>query len=190
MIPAQASRRNRNQCGFTLLEVLISMVVITIGLVSLLAVFATAMAATQDAQEDMIAKQLASEAMESIVTARDSAQITWAQINNVSNGGIFVDGVAPINLPGADGLVGTADDAVAGPEILTLPGPDGIVGTADDQQLSLANFSRTIAITPVISGGATTPDLRTVTITISYITPHFKATTKTYVLSDYISQYR
>jgi len=179
-----------SQRGFSLLEVLISMVVLTVGMVSLLAVFGTAMAATQDAQEDMIAKQLASESMESILTARDSAQLTWASINNVSNGGVFVDGPMTINLAGADGIVGTADDIPAGPELLTLPGPDGIVGTADDQQLSLANFSRTIVISPVVSAGSTTADLRNITITISYITPQFKAIKKNYVLTSFISQYR
>lgn len=180
----------KRQTGFSLLEVLISMVVLTVGMVSLLAVFGTAIAATQDSQEDMIAKQLASEAMESILTARDSSEITWAQINNVPSGGIFVIGAKPINLPGGDGIVGTADDAAAGPEILTSPGPDGIVGTADDQQISLANFSRTILISPVINGGVTTPDLRSITITITYVSPQFKAINKTYVLNSFISQYR
>ncbi len=180
----------KRQTGFSLLEVLISMVVLTVGMVSLLAVFGTAIAATQDSQEDMIAKQLASEAMESILTARDSSQITWAQINNVPTGGIFVTGAKPINLPGGDGIVGTADDTAAGPEILTSPGRDGIVGTADDQQISLANFTRTIAITPVINGGVTTPDLRNITITITYVSPQFKAINKTYVLTSFISQYR
>ena len=178
----------KQQRGFSLLEVLISMVVLTVGMVSLLAVFGAAMAATQDSQEDMIAKQLASEAMESILTARDSSQIVWSQINNVANGGIFVDGQKPINLAGPDGLVGTADDA--GSEILTSPGPDGITGTADDQQISLANFKRTIVISPVINGGATTPDLRNVVITITYVTPQFKAISKNYVLTSFISQYR
>jgi len=166
------------------------MVVLTVGMVSLLAVFGTAIAATQDAQEDMIAKQLASEAMESILTARDSSQVTWAKINNVANGGIFVDGSKPINLAGADGIIGTADDTPAGPQVLTLPGPDGIVGTADDQPLSLANFSRTILISPVVNAGATTPDLRNITITITYVTPQFKAISKNYVLTSLISQYR
>lgn len=179
----------KHQSGFSLLEVLISMVVLTVGMVSLLAVFGTAMAATQDAQEDMIAKQLASEAMESILTARDSSQLIWAQINNVSNGGIFVDGSMTINLPGGDGIVGTADDIPAGPEILLVPGPDGTVG-AGAQQLSLANFSRTTVISPVISAGATTPDLRNITITITYVTPQFKAIRKNYVLTSFISQYR
>ena len=95
-----------------------------------------------------------------------------------------------VDVGGADGIVGTADDIPAGPELLTLPGPDGIVGTADDQQLSLANFSRTTVIAPVVSAGATTADLRNITITISYVAPQFKAIKKNYVLTSFISQYR
>ena len=38
---------------------MISMVILTVGLVSLLGVFGLAMAATQTSQQDMIAKQLA-----------------------------------------------------------------------------------------------------------------------------------
>ena len=43
--------------GFTMIEVLISVVVLTIGLVSLLAMFTVAIAAVNNSQEDMIAKQ-------------------------------------------------------------------------------------------------------------------------------------
>jgi len=54
------------ECGFMMLEVVISGAILVIGLVALLAVFSLSVAATQSAQEDMIAKQVASEAMESL----------------------------------------------------------------------------------------------------------------------------
>lgn len=173
------------QRGFTLIEVLISIFVITIGLIALLGAFAVAMAATQNAKQDMVAKQLAQEAMESIVTARETANSTWDQIQNVGAGnGIFVVGFMPINKAGADGIIGTADDAVAGAETTQDPGPDGIVGTADDGvPTPLANFQRNISITPTATG-----DLRNVTITIRYSSA--QGTTRTYVLSGMISQYR
>jgi prepilin-type N-terminal cleavage/methylation domain-containing protein len=185
--------RSRNQRGFTLIEVLVSIFVLMIGLVSLLGVFGIAIGTTQTAQEDMIAKQLAQEAMESIYTARETANIQWVQIQNVGTGqipdGIFVTGLQPIKQSGADGICGTADDAAALPETLTLPGADGIVGTPDDVNQSLANFRRSIAITAVISNGGTVFDLRTITITIQYTTPQ-RTVPKTYVLSGFISQYR
>ena len=175
---------SRRQCGFTLLEVLISIVVITIGLISMLGAFGVAMAATQTARQDMVAKQLAQEAMESIVTARETADATWDQINNVGTTGIFVAGPQPINKAGVDGIVGTADDAAALPETMQEPGPDGIVGTADDPAPTpLTNYQRTIAITPTATG-----DLRNVTITIQYSAP--RSATRTYVLAGMISQYR
>ncbi len=183
----------RLEDGFTILEVLISMAVLTIGLLSLLGVFAMAMAKTQSTDQDMIAKQVAQEAYEAIFTARETANISWQQIQNVGTGqvpdGIFVTGLQPIYQPGSDGIIGTADDALASPQTFTLPGPDGIVGTADDQVVSLANFQRSIVITPVVSAGSTAADLRTITITVQYYTAQSKFP-KNFVLSGFISQYR
>ena len=182
--------RKQAERGFSLLEVVISMAVLTVGLVSLLGVFGLAMASTQTSQQDMIPKQLANEALESIVTARNTSQVTWAQVQNVANGGIFLDGTTSIYLPGADGIVGTADDAVAGQQTLTEPGPDGIFGTADDVQIPLTGYQRTILISQVLdSSGNVVPTLRGVNITMQYTTSQAKLP-KTYVLSSFISQYR
>jgi len=182
--------RKQAERGFSLLEVVISMAVLTVGLVSLLGVFGLAMASTQTSQQDMIAKQLANEALESIVTARNTSQVTWAQVQNVANGGIFLDGTTSIYLPGADGIVGTTDDAVAGQQTLTEPGPDGIFGTADDVQIPLTGYQRTILISQVLdSSGNVVPTLRGVNITMQYTTSQAKLP-KTYVLSSFISQYR
>jgi type IV pilus modification protein PilV len=183
---------SRQQRGFTLLEVMISMVVLTVGLVSLLGVFGMAMASTQTAQEDLIAKQLAEEAMESIFTARNTSQLQWSDIQNTSNGGIFMDDpqFQPIYNPGTDGLVGTSASVAAGARVLALPGKDGLVGTADDMQLPLTNFQRSIQITPVVDDSNNPlSDLRTLTVTVQYTTPQFKFK-KNYVLTGYISQYR
>lgn len=181
--------------GFSLLEVLISMVVLTVGLVSLLGVFGLAMAATQTSQQDMIAKQLANEALESIVTARNTSQINWDDIQNVgsincpsspSPCGIFLSGANPIFLPattGANaGIVGTSNHL--GLQTLREPGPDGNYGDADDVMLPLTNYQRTIAITELNPPVAT---LRSVNIIVQYATSQNRQ--KTYVLNSYISQY-
>ena len=184
------SVRRQAEAGFSLLEVVISMAVLTVGLVSLLGVFGLAMASTQTSQQDMIAKQLANEALESIVTARNTSQITWSQIQNIANGGIFLNGMNPIYLAGADGIVGTADDATAGEQTLTDPGPDGIFGTADDVKVPLTDFQRSILITPVYdSQGNLVSTLRGVNISVQYSTPQTHLP-KTYVLTSFISQYR
>ena len=182
--------RKQTERGFSLLEVVISMAVLTVGLVSLLGVFGLAMASTQTSQQDMIAKQLANEALESIVTARNTSQVSWLQVQNIANGGIFMNGANPIYLAGADGIVGTADDAVAGEQTLTEPGPDGIFGTSDDVSIPLTGYQRAILISPVYdSQGNLVTTLRGVNITVQYTTTQAKLP-KTYVLSSFISQYR
>jgi prepilin-type N-terminal cleavage/methylation domain-containing protein len=178
------------QKGFTLIEVMISMVVMTVGLVSLLGVFGLAMASTQTSQQNGISKQLANEALEGVLTARETSNLTWAQIANTGAGGIFLSGFQAINLPGLDGIIGTADDAAAGPQVLQMPGPDGIFGTADDVQLPLSNYQRQIAIVPATdAAGNPIPTLDVVTITVQYNTPQLKIP-QNYVLTTYISQYR
>jgi len=194
MIDGNKIRPRRNPCkrqsGFTLIEVLIATVVLTIGLVGVLSVFAVAIATTQTSQQNLIAKQLANDAMESIFTARNTAQVEWNQIQNVGAGttpdGIFVTGFQPINDSGVDAIYGTADDAVAAPEVLTQTGPDGILGTADDQTVSLAGYQRKIEIAPV----AGTSALRQITITIEYTPRPQFGFKKDYILQGYISQYR
>jgi len=181
--------RKRGESGVSLLEVVISIAVLTVGMVSMLGVFGLAMAATQTSQSDMIAKQLANESYESIITARNTSQITWAMLQNVSNGGIFIDGAQPIYNAGADGIYGTADDAVAGEQTLQDPGADGIYQTVDDVLIPLTGYQRTILIGPVFdASGNVVSTLRSVTITVQYNTPQVK-TGKTYILNSFISQY-
>jgi prepilin-type N-terminal cleavage/methylation domain-containing protein len=187
-------RISQDERGFTLVEVMVSMVILTIGLLSMLSVFGIAMAATQTAQESGTAKQLANEAVEGILTARETANVTWTQIQNTgAAGGIFLSGFQPVDCPGVDGIVGTADDAACGPQILEQPGPTGVyAGTCPpDVCTPLTNFQRQIQILPVFPVGSLVPipTLRQLTVTIQYNTPQFKVP-RQYVLNTFISQYR
>ncbi len=178
--------------GFTLVEVLISMVVLTIGMLSMLGVLGLAMASTQTSQENAIAKQLANEAMEGILTARETANVAWSGIQNTGAGGIFIPGLVPIDCAGVDGIIGTADDAACGPQILEQPGSSGIyAGTCPpDVCYPLTNYSRQILISPVLdSTGNPIPTLRQVQITVQYTTAQLK-TSKQYILTTFISQFR
>lgn len=179
----KAAKRSVDQ-GFTLIEVMIAIVVMSVGILAVIASFATAVAATQSAQEDLIARQKVLEAMESIYTARNSQQIPFASVANVSNGGIFLDGAQTLKCAGPDGLVNTGDDVNCttqagancpdgGAECMVLPGNDGILGTADDVTMSLGNFKRTIAITPTTyptgpNAGSINPNMMAISITVSY----------------------
>ena len=201
----KARGRKQAEGGFSLLEVMISMVILTVGLVSLLGVFGLAMASTQTSQQDMIAKQLANEAYESIVTARNTSQMSWDQIQNASGTqycttspspcGIFIGNAAspvfqPIYNSGADGIFGTADDSNAGEETLEEPGPDGKYGDADDVKIPLTGYQRAIQISPMYDAtGDLIPTLRSVTITMQYATARTKLP-KTYVLNSIISAYQ
>ena len=84
------SPADERQQGFALLETLIAIVVLMIGLLAVLATFAMAIGNTNSVQLDSIARQKATEALESIFTARQTSQITFAKIQNVGAGaGIF-----------------------------------------------------------------------------------------------------
>ncbi len=187
------------QEGFSLLEVVISMSVLTVGMVSLLGVFGLAMASTQTSQLDIIARQLANESYESIITARSTSQISWDDIQNVGSTnctvtgaqtcGLFLGGLQPIYNAGADGIYGTSDDSASGQQTLQDPGPDGVFLTADDTFIPLTGFQRSIAIAGMTdANGDIFTTVRSVIITVQYTVPQ-STTPKTYILSSYVSQY-
>jgi len=155
--------------------------VLSFGVLSLAAVLASGIAYMNSSQSDFIAQQKASEAVESIFTARDSGALLFAQIQNVSNLGIFSDGPQKLCDPGLDGIVGTGDDDCTKPDCIQTPGPDGILGTADDVCMPLSTFTRTIAITTNVGGDA---NLRQITVTMNYTSGRFA---RQYQVVTYIS---
>jgi Tfp pilus assembly protein PilV len=190
------------QAGFSLIEVMIAIVVMTIGLLSVVASIAAAVAATKSAQEDLIARQKALEVLESIYTARNSQQIPFKSINNVASGGVFLSGAQPLLCAGPDGLVGTNDDVSCttvggvtcpdgGAECMVMPGPDGILGgtgAADDVIMSLGNFTRTITISHVLLANGTVNDnMMAVSVTVNYTKAGLPA--RSYTVNGLISQF-
>jgi type II secretory pathway pseudopilin PulG len=182
--------KKSRQSGFTLLEAVISMAVVTVGLIGILASFAAALGSTSMVQSDTIARQKATEALESIYTARQTSQLSFDKIQNVSSGGpgIFVAAMQPLTDPGPDGLDGTLDDVPAAP--ITVPGYTGSQtgSTPSSQQISLSNFQRQITITNVNNAdGTVNANLRQVTITVQY--PGTQGT-RAYTLQALVSAYR
>jgi type II secretory pathway pseudopilin PulG len=157
--------QKRTEMGFSLLETMFAILVLSFGVLSLAAVLASGLAYMSSSQSDFLAQQKASEATESIFTARDSGALLFSQIQNVSNLGIFTDGPVPLCDPGPDGIVGTTDDNCNKPDCIQTPGRDGILGTADDVCMPLQTFTRTIAITTNVGGDT---NLRQITVTMNY----------------------
>lgn len=177
---------------------MISAVVLTIGIVAVIGGLGAAVTATQYAQYDLIARQKALQAMESVYTARNTQQITFAQVANIGSGGIFTVGPTQLLAAGPDGLVNTADDVAypasgpcpAGPECMVLPGPDGILGTADDSALSLVSFTRQIQINKVFEADGVTvdPNLKQIVVTVTYA-KNGGSSTKTFTVQALISAF-
>jgi hypothetical protein len=167
---------------------MVAIVVLTVGVVGVAMVFVRGFSLMGNSQDDLTARIKAQEAIESVFAGRDDQSLTWSQILNVkgasgSDGGIFIDGPCPINDPGPDGIVNTADDCPDGtPEYIVLPGPDGVYGTADDIQVPLTKFKREIQIRPV----GTNANLRSITVIITY---NSNGVQRTYTITTYISPF-
>ena len=163
--------RLRREDGISLMEMMVALVILMIGLLGMAQVFYFGMAIVGTSSAQLIAREKAREAIESVHTARDTRVITWAQIRNAAApdcgawanttgnpGGTFVNGEQNLLAAGPDGLVATGDDT--GQEM--TPGPDNTLGTSDD--VPLAGFTREIAICD-INGNA---NLRQISVTIRY----------------------
>jgi len=188
-------RRGMREKGFTLIETMIALVILTVGIVGVAAMLANGLAYMSMSQYDYIAQQKAAEAVESIFTARDIGQATWSTICNVGStvcsGGIFVVGAQTLCDPGPDGIIDTADDYngtscnIAADAILQ-PVSAGTInansGGAVRTPLSAFQFQRTVAITAV----AGIANLRQIQVTITYNAGRFP---RTYTLTTDISNF-
>lgn len=156
--------------GFSLFEALVALLLLTVALLALAQVLYAGLNIAATSSPNLIAREKAREAIESVHTARDTHTILWAQIRNVAapaacpagttgtGGGTFLNGELDMQAPGPDGLVNTADDT--GME--ALPGPDGEFGTADD--VALNGYTRQVDICDIDGN----PDLRQIVVTIRY----------------------
>lgn len=177
-----------SESGFSLIETMMALGVLTTGVLGAAAVMSAGMQNLGSSPGDVIVTQKATQAIEAVFAARDSHKVPWEQIRNVygesgADDGIFVDGPQPLTMPGNDGIVNTVDDPVGSVETIPLPGPDKTFDTGDDKSQVLNGFTREIAIRDVAGENN---QLRSITVTIVY---HFGTRTRTYKLSTYISAY-
>jgi prepilin-type N-terminal cleavage/methylation domain-containing protein len=185
--------RFEGEDGFSLIEVMVALSILMVGLLGLAQVFYYGLAIAGTSSAQLIAREKAREAIESVHTARDTRVITWAQIRNenapdcatwptttATGGGAFVNGELDLLAAGPDGLVQTADDD--GEEM--TPGPDNTLGTADD--IPLAGFTREISICDVTGNN----NLRQIVVTIRYPgSTAFGMARRAYTLTTFISSF-
>lgn len=178
-VPAAGSRRDD---GFTLVETIVALGILAASLLTLAGIFTAALARASSASADVIAKEQATQAIESIFAGRDTGRLQWADLNNVANGGIFKDGAQPLVGCGADRMCNTTDDDSTGVTV-TKPGPDGQLGTSDDITTGLVNYTREVRITASTTSADT---LREVRVIIEYTVNGFK---RHFEMASYISSY-
>jgi len=169
------TQQRERQKGFTLVEALIAAVILAVGLLALLAMFTTALSATQYAQQDLIARQKAREGLEAIFSARDDGKIGFAQIDNsctVGATGIFKcgwDNLIHVDSD-TDQIMGVdtgpfAEGAIT--DYMLVPDSTGGLNT----QVPLDNFQRQIIIGPYTNPttGLNDPNLKKVQVTVRYL---------------------
>jgi prepilin-type N-terminal cleavage/methylation domain-containing protein len=194
-------QQKRRQRGFSMVEVIIAAVIMTIGLLALLAMFATALANTQFSQEDLIARQKAREGLEAIFSARDDGSIPFAQIDNVCNippppavaTGIFKcgwDNLVRLD-PDTNEVLGVAPPSLLAegtiPDYVLAPDNTGALTV----HVPLTNFQRQIAFSSYITptgpnAGTADPNLRKVTVTVRYFRNGHEVD---YAVNGYISAF-
>jgi prepilin-type N-terminal cleavage/methylation domain-containing protein len=180
------TRSLSSRSGFSLVETIVAIAVLSVGLLSAAAVLTQGMQILTSSPNDVTANQKAAEAIEAVFAARDSHKLSWAQIRNVhgesgSDNGVFLDGPQPMRVAGDDAVVNTADDGDV--ETLTYPGQDQRMGTADDTVVALSGYTREVRIRDIPNENGA---LRSVTVDIRYQT---NTGQRAYTLVTYISTY-
>lgn len=176
-----------SESGISLIEVLLASFILTVTLLAVAMSMGAGIYSMFFTQEQLIAKQKAREALESVFTSRSTQNVTWAQIRNEGDAGIFLDDFQPIREMGGDGIANTEDDAEADMETLHFPGPDGELGTEDDEDRPLTNFERKITISDIMSDEDTVdPDIRLITVVIRF---NIRGYWHSVTVSSYISRF-
>lgn len=160
-----SSRTSRSsEGGFSLLEMVVAMVVLTVGLLGVASAISYALMASNRGRGVTNSKMLVVSALEQMETLRNTGQLNFAEISNSTVAGSSFRGFPSdfrdvSTVPGPDGVFGTADD------LSSAPGPDGNYGTSDDvKDMTRARpgVTRQILITEL------NPLLKKVQVTLRY----------------------
>ena len=168
-------RTKNNEKGFTYIEVIVAILIMTIGVLSLLSAISYAVLREREAEQRNTARQLTNAAMESIFAVRDLQQLSlanrvataianWDAVANVgaTPQGIFLTGYNPIRQDsGFDGIEGTADDACPA-------GANCGVAPNINSSAVIVGYDRQIIITNILEPNSTVSNRRNVVINVRY----------------------
>lgn len=162
--------KKTNEKGFSYLEVIFAILIMTIGIVAALSAISLAMMRETIVENKNNARQITTAALESIFAVRDLRSGTnvnnannplnnWGALsNNVNTGGIFTPGWTPIRRnPGPDGINGTADDVC--PAAVTCAGNTSAV---------VPGYERSIIITDIPEKGISAIRKKKIQISVRY----------------------
>jgi prepilin-type N-terminal cleavage/methylation domain-containing protein len=161
---SQHRRSHRPEAGFSLLEMVVATMILTVGLLGVATAIGYALMASNSGRGITNAKLLVVSALEQMETLRNTGQLNFDEISNSQISGSsfrgFPNTFEPVSsVPGNDGIFGTADD------ISTAAGSDGIWGTSDDtkdQSLIVKGATRQVLITSL------SPTLKKIQVTLKY----------------------
>jgi prepilin-type N-terminal cleavage/methylation domain-containing protein len=143
-------RRRQREGGFSLIEMVIAMFILTIGVLGVAASVGYAMRASNSARGLSNAKLLVVSALEQMETLRNSGQLNFGEISNTQVSGSSFTGFPTTFLP-----------------VSTVPGPDFVYGTLDDPgrtdpTQAVTGVTRQILITSL------SPTLKRIQVTLRY----------------------
>jgi len=165
----QALRKQGNsESGVTILEMVVAMLILTVGLLGLAASIGYAVTVSNKGRNLTNTKLLVVSLLEQMETLRNTEQLTFGQIANqgsVDNTGApktfigFPTAFQSLSInPGPDGIFGTSDDLIS-------PGLDNIYGTSDDtidSTWAVPGYQRQISITNLST------NLKRIQVTLRY----------------------
>jgi type II secretory pathway pseudopilin PulG len=178
--------KHRSEAGFSYVDVMIAIVILSVGILALMSGIAGAVIQSKGQETQLLAKQVASSTMESVMSLKetDPNRLGWITVGNVGTNwdpvlgvyrGIFVTGEQNVR-----------EDA----------GPDQVIGTADDTGAVIPGMTRQIVITDECDPDRPSPNcatpgswpvrIRTVQITVRYSVGAVRRQERlTTVLTDY-----
>jgi prepilin-type N-terminal cleavage/methylation domain-containing protein len=158
--PPAGNHQRHSERGFSLLEMVVAMLVLTIGLLSVASAISYSMMVSNRGRSLTNSKMLVVSILEQIETLRNTRELSFEEISNAQvDGSTFTgfpyDATAfrPVStVPGRDGVFGTADDLW------------GASGTTDNMALARPGVTRQIKITTFASN----PYLKKIEVTLRY----------------------